>query len=707
MAVDPRVLQRVEDLRRLIRHHDYLYYVLNQPEISDAEYDRLMQELRELEALYPELVTPDSPTQRVGMPPAKEFREVTHREPMLSLQDAFSEEEFLAWYRRVRNLLGDVDFEMTCELKIDGLAVNLTYEEGRLVLGATRGDGYRGEDVTNNLKTIRSIPLVLLKPGPRLMEVRGEVYMPRSAFQQLNREQAEKGEKTFANPRNAAAGSVRQLDPNITASRRLDIFVYGVGAVEDGTQEVPPSQWDLLHWLKERGFKVNPHIRRVRTPQQVWDYYKEWLERRHDLDYETDGVVVKVDRRDLWPLLGTTAREPRWAVAFKWPPSQSVTRLLDIRIHVGRTGKLNPNAVLQPVQVGGVIVKAATLHNEDYLLSKDIRPEDWVEVERAGEVIPQVVRVLKEKRPAPEPQCQRCGSYYHRTPNHPNFHPEDGTGIWWPGKMPDRCPVCQAPVVRPPGEANHYCTNASCPAQALERLIHFVSKGAMDIEALGEKWCRILFEKGLVRNPADLYTLRKEDLLRLERMGPVLAEKVLRNIEASKSRPLSRLLFALGILHVGAEVAGLLARRFRTMDRLMQAGEEHLAQIPGIGPKIAASVVAFFRNEENRRLIRRLQEAGVNMEEQEEANEGPLAGQVFVFTGTLSSMAREEAHRRVRDLGGIPSDTVTRRTTYLVVGADPGAAKLNQARRYGIPTLTEEEFLAMLNEASRPSRSTP
>jgi len=672
MAVDPKVVQRVEWLRKEIHYHNYRYYVLDSPVISDAEYDALMRELRELEDKYPDLVTPDSPTQRVGAPPAEGFATVEHRQPMLSLANAFTEEEVRAWYERVRRLLEGESFPMTCELKVDGLAVSLTYENGVLVKGATRGDGYRGEEVTNNLKTIRSIPLRLLQPGPPFLEVRGEVYMSRDAFHRLNQERAAEGQPPFANPRNAAAGSVRQLDPSVTARRRLDIWVYGVGAVEGGS--TPPSQWETLQWLRGLGFRVNPFPRRVGALQEVFDYYREWVEKHHDLPYETDGVVVKVDTVALWDRLGVVGREPRWAIAYKWPPTRAVTRLISIGINVGRTGRLNPYALLEPVPVGGVTVSKATLHNEDYIRSRDIRIGDWVVVERAGEVIPQVVAPITARRTGQEQEF----------------------------RMPSTCPECGATVTRPPGEAFAYCTNASCPAQFLERLVHFAK--AMEIEGLGEQWCRAFVEAGLVRDVADLYRLRKEDLLRLERMGDKLASNILNSIAISKERPLSQLIVALGVYHVGAVTARQIAAMFRTMDRLLSATVEDLMGIQGIGQETAQSVVAFFREERNRRLIAKLREVGVRMEEGEPAAPAatlPLAGKIICFTGTLSSMSRSQAEGKVKALGGIPTDTVTRKTTYLVVGADPGETKMAQARKFGTTLLTEEEFLALIGEGKK------
>ena len=671
MAVDSEARERAAWLREELARHNYRYYVLDDPTISDAEYDALIRELRALEERYPELVTPDSPTQRVGAPPTAGFPQVVHGAPMFSLANAFDQAEFQAWYDRVVRLLDGQDFEMTCELKIDGLAVSLTYVDGVLVRGATRGDGARGEDVTGNLRTVRSIPLRLLERAPTRMEVRGEVFLGRTAFQRLNAQREAEGLPLYANPRNTAAGSVRQIDPAATAQRPLDIFVYAVGDVEGGA--LPPTQGETLQWLAALGFHTNPHTRHTPAPDDVLHYYADWLEGREALDYETDGVVVKADRRALWEPLGVVGREPRWAIAYKWPAHQVVTRVNDIKVNVGRTGKLNPYAVLEPVQVGGATVQHATLHNEDYIRTKDIRIGDSVVVERAGEVIPQVVRVVTDRREADTPE-------YH---------------------IPAICPECKSAVERAPDEAAHVCTNASCPAKLIEGVQHFVARGALDIEGLGEKWVRILLEKELISNVADLYALRLEALVELDRMGEVLAQKILANIEGSKERPLARLVFGLGIPHVGSEVAELLVAHFPSMQHLMDATEEEITEVPGVGPVIAASVVAFFTDPANRELVESLGDAGLRMEADapEPPADGPLSGLTFCFTGALSSMPRSQAEERVKALGAAATDSVTRRTTYLVAGADPGASKLRQAERAGTQSLTEEQFLAVLESS--------
>ena len=689
--VDEQARDRVGQLRDLINYHNYRYYVLDAPEIADAEYDALFRELQHLEAQYPELVTPDSPTQRVGATPAPEFREVQHPVPMLSLGNAFEAEEFRAWHQRIRGLLEGAGFDLVCELKIDGLAVALTYEEGRLVSGATRGDGLHGEDVTQNLRTIRSIPLRLFKPAPRRFEVRGEVYLPRDGFQRLNEERIAQGQLPYANPRNTAAGAVRQLDSRITAARSLDIFVYGLGYAEDGTY--PDTHWETLLWLQEMGFRINPNSAFSTSPEEVEDYYHHWLEAREELNYDADGVVVKVNRLDLQRHLGFVGREPRWAIAYKFPAVQAVTRLRDIRINVGRTGSMNPYAVLEPVQVGGVTLKQSTLHNEDDIRRKDIHVQDWVRVERAGEVIPQVLGPIVERRPSSEPQCSICDSFFHPTKQHP-------PDIEWTGGMPARCPVCGGEVIRPQGEAMARCTNAACAAQVFEGIRHFVSRPGMDIEGFGEKMCAAFLEAGLVADVGDIYALRKEDVLRLERMAEKSATNLLDAIERSKERRLARVLFALGIPHVGSEMSEVLARRFGGVDALAQASEDDLATIPTVGPKIAQSVAAYFGQPSNCAIIEKLRSAGVRLQEEVVAParlELPLAGKRFVVTGRLERLTRSQAEARIKELGGQVSSSVSRSTDYVVVGEEPGS-KLDQALTLGTTRLNEEEFLQLVGE---------
>ena len=576
---------RAEELREQIRHHDYLYYVLDRPEIDDAAYDALMRELRQLEERFPEIVTPDSPTQRVGGRPAAPFARVEHAEPMLSLDNAFGREELEAFDQRVRRAVGD-DVAYVAELKIDGLSVALTYEEGRFVRGATRGDGEAGEDVTANLRTIRSLPLRLRdreRPVPRRVEIRGEVYMTFEAFRRLNQEQEARGLPPFANPRNAAAGSVRQLDPAVTASRSLNLWVYGLAGWEGDRAVAPRSQWEVLQALRQWGLPVNPHARRCTSLEELLAFIEEWSRRRHELPYLIDGIVIKVDDLAQQRRLGATARSPRWAIAYKFPAEKARTRVRDIQVSVGRTGALTPVAVLDPVLLAGTTVSRASLHNADYIREKDVRIGDLVVVHKAGEIIPEVVEVVKEAR----------------------------TGAERPFTMPERCPACGSPVVRVEGEAATRCPNAACPAQQLERIRHFASRDAMDIEGLGPAIIEQLVARGLVRDVADLYHLEAEPVAQLERMGPKSAANLIAAIDASRARPLRRLLYGLGIRFVGERVAGVLARHFGTIHRLMEAGQEELTAVPEIGPRIAESVVAFFRDEHNRDLIRRLAEAGV------------------------------------------------------------------------------------------------
>ncbi|MEE2925946.1 MAG: NAD-dependent DNA ligase LigA [Chloroflexota bacterium] len=665
-------LQRAAELREQINHHNYRYYVLDDTEISDGEYDRLMVELRRLEEDHPSLVTPESPTQRVGASPADGFDQVQHRLPMLSLGNAFNEDDLQAWYRRVKGLLDDADFDLVCELKIDGLAVSLTYQDGVLVQGATRGDGTAGEDVTQNLRTIRTIPMSLLGEPPPYLEVRGEVYLPLEDFRRLNEERAERGEPLYANPRNTGAGSVRQLDPKVTASRNMHIWVYSLGDIGETVR--PNGHWDSLQWLNGLGFRINPENQICNNLQEAVDYYHSWMEKRHDLPYEIDGVVIKVNPFAYQDSLGVVGREPRWAIAFKFPAEQAVTRLLDIGINVGRTGSLNPYAILGPVVVSGVTVRQASLHNEEDINRKDIRIGDWVTVERAGDVIPQVVGPVLDRR----------------------------TGQEQVFKMPANCPVCGTQVVKPESEAMHRCPNTSCPVQFFELLKHFVSKGAMDIDGLGEQWCNILIENSLVKDVAGLYRLDKDELLKLDRMGDKLATKIMTNIEVSKQRPLHRVLFALGIIHVGSEIAELLTQRYASINEMAEATPEELTEIPGIGPKIAESVADYFAVPLNQQVLKDLGEAGVVLHHdipdiQEAADDLPFSGKSFVVTGTLSGFTRREAEDRIKILGGNVSSAVTRKTDYLVAGGSPGS-KVAAAGRLGTEILDEAAFLELMDQ---------
>ncbi len=679
MADIERAGKRIAELREQINYHNHRYHVLDSPEVSDAEYDALMAELRGLEEEHPELITPDSPTQRVGAAPLEAFGVVEHPVPLLSLANVFSSEELLAWHRRISNLVPGREMDFVCELKMDGLAVALTYTDGHLTTGATRGDGYRGEDITQNLRTIKSIPLTVPKDAPRKFEVRGEVYLSRSGFEKLNKERAEEEQPLFANPRNAAAGSLRQFDSRVTAKRPLDIYIYGLGYAEEegegiaANRAMPPTHWDTMEYLKSLGFKISPHNAYVPDIGHAEKYCRRWVEERENLEFETDGIVIKVNSLELQRVLGTVGHDPRWAVAYKFPAIQATTRLLDIGINVGRTGSLNPYAILEPVYVGGVTIKRAALHNEEDIRRKDIRIGDTVVVQRAGDVIPEIVAPVVSKRNGEERLFE----------------------------MPALCPSCKSEVVKPEGEVMTYCTNASCPAQIYRLLAHFVSRGAMDIDGVGGKLVAALRNEELVKDVADLYSLREQDLINLERMGEKSVHNVLDAIEKSKERPLARVIFALGIRHVGAETAELLASHYGSMDRLASASEEDLLEVPTIGPKIAESIADFFHKKENRDIIDKLRRAGVRLEEEAKGQkERPLLGQEFVLTGRLEAFPRIEAETRIKELGGSVGSSITGKTTHLVVGIDPGS-KLEKARALGTRILNEEEFRRLLEEASK------
>jgi len=673
--------QRIERFKADINHHNYRYHVLDSPEVSDAEYDRLVRELKQLEELYPQFLTPDSPTQRVGAAPVEAFGVVEHRIPLLSLGNVFSEEELTAWYTRTARLLGEERFDLVCEHKIDGLAVALTYVDGQLTTGATRGDGFNGENITQNLRTVRSIPLSLPGDAPPRLEVRGEVFLPRAGFSRLNQQRAREGQPPFANPRNAAAGSVRQLDPRITARRPLDIYIYMLGYAE-GTA-VPDTHWEQLEYLKSLGFKINPNNTWLENIGQVEEYYGQWEHERENMPYEADGIVIKVNSVERQGQLGTIGHEPRWAIAYKFPAVEGTTVLKEIAVSVGRTGTLNPYAILEPVSVGGVTIRQAALHNEDDIRRKDIREGDWVTVRRAGEVIPEVVGPILSKRTGTEKEYNLLEKM---------FNPEKGRPA---------CPVCGAEIRRPEGEAMYYCTNTACPVQVQHGIELFVSRGAMDIRGIGESLGMTLLAEGLIKNAADLYYLeeKRDRLVELEKMGEKSVENLLNAIEASKDRTLARLIVALGIRYVGGETAQLLANEFKDLDDLAGSTEDRLMAIPGIGAKIAGSIIKFFEQEENRKVIEKLHAAGVWPEavpaesSVEESGQKPLAGLEFVITGKLESGSRQQAEERVRALGGTTRDNVTRKTSYLVVGEDPGGSKLTRARELGTEQITEEEFL--------------
>ncbi len=662
--------QQIEQLRQQLHYHNYRYYVLDEPEITDAEYDQLMRRLQELETAFPDLITPDSPTQRVGAAPLAEFGTVLHAVPMLSLDNAFSAAEVREFDERVKRQLGLTSpIEYVAEPKIDGLAIELVYHEGRFVQGSTRGDGVRGEDVTQNLRTIKSIPLRLLAKGhppiPSLLDVRGEVYMTKRDFQRLNARREEEGEPTFANPRNAAAGSLRQLDPRITAGRPLSIFCYGVGRVEGISFR---TQWEMLQSLSDWGFKVNPLREVCAGIDAALAYYARLREQREELPYEIDGVVLKVNDCELQAALGARSRSPRWAIAYKFEPKQAITRVKEIAVQVGRTGALTPVAILEPVQVAGVEVGRASLHNPDEVARKDVRAGDWVVVQRAGDVIPEIVEVLKDRR----------------------------SGHEKPFEMPTHCPVCGSAVIRLEDEVVPRCVDLACPAKLKESIVHFASKVGMDIEGLGDKTVDQMVERGLVKDVGDLYYLTKDDLLKLERMAAKSASNLLAAIERSKQTTLPRFLYALGIRHVGDHVAQVLARHYPHWQDLQRASYAELQAIHEIGPRIAQSIVAFFGEPGNQAVLEKLQRAGLQVTNSATPTvDQSLRGKTFVFTGGLESYPREEAKRLVEARGGRVASSVSRNTSYVVAGADAGS-KLDRARALGVTILSEDEFRAML-----------
>ncbi len=661
--------ERAQQLRDALWFHGERYYNDDAPVISDGQYDALMQELRQLEAAYPEFRSASSPTQLIGGSASDRFPQVQHPIPMFSLANAFSREDLEAWHRRVTDLLDGQSFRMVAELKIDGLAVRLVYRGGELVLGATRGNGQTGEDVTRNLREVRSIPHKLVGDFPSELEVRGEVYLPLDSFRRMNEAKERNGEQLYANPRNTGAGTIRQLDPEVVRDRNMEIWVYSLNGA--GAAPMPAGHWEALERLASYGLRINTHNRVFDTVDEVCNYYDQMLIQRHDWGYEADGLVIKVDSLARQNTLGVAGREPRWAIAYKFPAERANTRLLDIVINVGRTGSLNPQAILEPVVVSGATVQHASLHNEEDIHRKDIRIGDLVEIERAGDVIPHVIG------PVEIPGEERG----------PIF------------RMPERCPECATVVVKVEEDAMHRCPNAECPAQFFELLKHFVSRGAMDIDGLGERWCRILISRGLVSDVSNLYNLTREQLTELDRMGDKLATRILDNVAASKQRPLARLLFALGILHVGAEVAELLAGRYAGIDAIAAAGVAELTEIDGIGPRIAESIVNYFATERNRKTIAGLREAGVRMwHELTPIDESaqPWQGQTFVITGTLSSMTRREAASKVKALGAATTSSVSRKTNWLVAGAAAGS-KLATAERLGVPVLDEDALLHLLD----------
>ena len=656
---------RAEELRTLLREASHRYYVLDAPTLSDAEYDRLFRELEELEAEHPDLITPDSPTRRVGAAPSEKFAKVAHRRQMMSLANAMSEEEFLEFDARVRRLLGDEPIRYVVEPKLDGLAVTLTWEKGRFVQGATRGDGLTGEDVTTNLRTIKMVPLQLKGSPPALFEARGEVFINKRDFVRMNEEREKAGEPTFVNPRNCAAGSLRQLDPRITAQRPLSMFFYEVGETPGLTFS---THWEKLEKLRELGLRTNPQNELCETLEAVKDKYRRMLAMRHELPYEIDGSVIKVDSEDQRRRLGAVSRTPRWAIAYKFPAEEEATTVEDIFVSVGRTGALTPVAALKPVYVGGVTVSRATLHNEDELRRKDVRVGDRVFLRRAGDVIPEIVRVIPESRPADSR----------------------------PWQMPGQCPACGTPVEREEGGAITRCPNPTCPAKTVSRLRHFGSRLAMDIEGLGVETSTQLIESGLVKTPADLYGLEYDRLVTLERFADLSARNLLAAIEASKTRPLKRVIYALGIRMVGEATALALARRFTSLEMLMEASVEDLQSVRDVGPEVARQIHHFLALPAEREMIRRLLQAGVRPgPEPEVAAAGPFAGKTVVLTGTLKGYSREEAKAEIERRGGRVSGSVSRKTDLVVFGEDAGS-KLNKARELGVRVVDEEAFRGML-----------
>ena len=661
---EEKLADRVAVLRHQIEEANYQYYVNDSPVLTDAEYDQLMLELQGIEREHPELQTPDSPTQRIGAP-VQDVAQHRHPLPMLSLANARNEQELQAWYKRAQSILPNATFTYVCELKIDGLAMALTYEQGRLTIGATRGDGLIGEDWTANVRTIHAIPQKLRGDTiPSKVEVRGEIYMPIKSFEQLNEEMS--ASRLFANPRNAAAGSLRQKDPRITATRNLNFFGYQIGYI----QGLPlTSHWEALQLIRDWGFPVNPHVQLAQNLDEVLEYCNKWEKERFNLPYEIDGVVIKINDLAHQEELGTVARDPRWAIAFKYPPIQVATKLLDIRVNIGRTGSVNPWAVLEPINIRGVTVSRASLHNEGDIQRKDLRIGDWVLVQRAGEVIPQVVKPVIERRTGEE-------QVYH---------------------LPERCPFCDTPIERVPDQAMAYCPNKQCPERIVQGVIHFVSRGAMDIDSIGEKMCEQLVTVGYVKSVADFYRLTEEQLLALEGVKKKSADNMLKAIEASKQRSLSRLLFALNIRYMGEKSAQLIAGAFGSMDKIIQASAEEITSVPGIGPEIGQSLYNWFQDPDNLALIERLREAGVTMEEAQSDHTGPLTGQSFLLTGRLNTMTRPAAEDAIVRLGGKIATGVSKSLSHLIVGEDPGS-KLTKAQKASVPIHDEQWLVDLLTE---------
>jgi DNA ligase (NAD+) len=666
------VQKQIESLREKIRHHEYLYYVVDNPEISDTAFDKLMQELKDLEAERPELITADSPTQRVGGKPREGFVKVPHSSPMLSLDNTYNEEELRDWERRVHELSGRTEVDYVCELKLDGMSLALIYEDGKLVRGITRGDGSVGEDVTLNVRTVRSVPLSipkekLKKAGiPGDFEVRGELLMPTASFKKINEERERDGLPTFANPRNFTAGTVRQLDSNITAERRLDYFPYIL--LQNGRTYFDHHSKTLAA-LDAAGFKVNPNHKLVRSMDEAWTFIQKWQEKRDSLPYEIDGIVIKVDRTSLQDELGFTGKAPRWAIAYKYAARAGITKLESVRWQVGRTGKLTPVAELVPVSIGGTTVRNATLHNMDEIERLGIKIGDWVQVERGGDVIPKVAKVVDDKD-----------------------HPRGKKDI----EIPEKCPVCGTKVVRTEGEVDYRCVNANCPAKLLGTILHFASRGVMNIDGMGDALVTQLTEHGLVKNVADIYKLTKNNLLSLERMGDKSAQNILDEIENSKKLPLERVIYGLGIRMVGERTAQFLAEHFGSMEDFEKAGVEELQDVNEVGPRIAESIVEFFSIAANRKLVARLREAGLTLTGHKKQRGTKLAGKTFVLTGTLAHFTRDEAKKMIEDAGGKVTGSVSNKTDYVVAGADAGS-KLDKAKELGVAVIDENEMTKVVD----------
>ena len=679
-----RVQQQIEKLREEIRHHEYRYYVLDDPEIPDAQFDALMNQLKKLEKEHPELVTPDSPTQRVGGKPREGFVKVPHSVPMLSLDNAYSEEELRSWERRVHELSGRKSVEFVCELKLDGMSLALRYEAGRLTRGITRGDGTTGEDVTSNVRTVRSVPLSvalekLRKAGlPAGFEVRGEMLMPIASFKRMNEEREKHGLSVFANPRNATAGTVRQLEPSITAQRRLDFFAYIlIASQESGGTGAPAraatffdNQWDTLNALDAAGFKVNPRRALAKNFDELWEFIGQWEEKRETLPYEIDGVVIKVNDFGLQRQLGFTGKAPRWAIAYKYAARAGITLIEDILVQVGRTGKLTPVAALKPVPIGGTTVSRATLHNMDEIERLGVKIGDWVEVERGGDVIPKVTRLVDDK---------------DHPRGHKSFH------------MPEKCPVCGGNIARTQGEVDYRCVNQKCPAKLRETILHFASRGVMNIDGMGDALVTQLTERGLVKDIADIYKVTKADLLSLERMGDKSAQNDLNEIERSKQLPLERVIFGLGIRFVGERTAQFLAEHFGEMNALMNASEEELQQVEEVGPRVAKSIVEFFSEPKNRELVEELRAAGLTLRGKKKERGTKLAGKTFVLTGTLANLTRDEAKKMIEDAGGKVTGSVSKKTDYVVAGSEAGS-KLDKAKGLGVAVIDEEQMRELLSK---------